>query len=101
MDMVVFLKFLAALIFVLSLMGLLSFALKRIKPSGFSSKSGRRRIEIIEVLPLDVRRRAVLLRRDDTEHLVILSSSGETVVETQIKRSQSDAALPPVGGVLS
>jgi hypothetical protein len=30
------------------------------------------------------RRRLVLLRRDDVEHLVILSPTGETVVETGI-----------------
>jgi len=90
MDYQDYLKFLAALILVLSLMGGLAFILKKLgygQGSILSPKlsKNQKRLKIVEILPLDARRKAVLLQRDDTQHLVLLSSSGETVVETNIK----------------
>ena len=35
-------------------------------------------------MPIDNRRRLVLVRRDDREHLLLLGPQGETVVETNI-----------------
>jgi flagellar protein FliO/FliZ len=35
-------------------------------------------------MPIDPKRRLVLLRRDNVEHLVILGATGETIVETNI-----------------
>jgi len=45
----------------------------------------RRRLGVIEVLPLDGRARLVLLRRDDVEHLVLLGPNGATVIERDIR----------------
>jgi flagellar protein FliO/FliZ len=80
-----YLKFLFALILVLSLMGVLAYVLKRFGLGGERlMPADKRRIRIVEALPLDMRRKAILLRRDDVEHLVIIGASGETVVETNI-----------------
>ncbi len=80
-----YLKFLFALIFVICLMGGLAYVLKRFGYGGPKPvPADKRRLKIVEILPLDARRRAILLRRDDTEHLVILGPTGETVVETNI-----------------
>jgi flagellar protein FliO/FliZ len=86
MEITDYLKFLFALLFVLSLMGGLAYALKYFGFGGTSRMlpADKRRLKIVEVLHLDARHRASLLRRDDREHLVILGSSGETVVETNI-----------------
>lgn len=85
------LKFCAALVFVLALMGGLALGLKKLGlTQGGSAAPGKRRLKIIESLPLDARRRAVILRRDDTEHLVILGPNGETVVETKITPTVHD-----------
>jgi flagellar protein FliO/FliZ len=86
MEISDYLKFLFALLFVLSLMGGLAFALKYFGFGGTSRliPADKRRLKVVEVLPLDARHRAILLRRDDKEHLVILGTSGETVVETDI-----------------
>lgn len=82
-------RFVAALVFVLSLMFGLSIAMRRINEKrGSLMKSSKRRLHIVEIMPLDSRRRAVLLRRDDREHLVILGGNGETVIETGIESPQ-------------
>ena len=91
-----YLRFIAALVFVLALMGLLAFALRRLGLAGPALPAGRnRRLKLIEVLPLDSRRRAVLLERDKKQHLVILGPGGETVVETHIDPPESDVPQNP------
>lgn len=85
-DLPQILKLIAALVFVVSLMGGLAFILKKTGLGGPMPASGNnKRLRLIEVLPLDGRRKLVLLQRDDKQHLVILGASGETVVETDIK----------------
>jgi flagellar protein FliO/FliZ len=81
------------LLFVLSLMGGLAFALKYFGIGGAARliPADKRRLKIVETLPLDARHRAILLRRDNKEHLVILSPTGETVVETGIAVTDSAA----------
>lgn len=87
-----YLKFIAALVFVLALMGGLAYILKRlgIGQGGIISPD-KRRLKVIEVLSLDARRKAMLIQRDDTQHLVLLSPSGESVVETNIKAPKESA----------
>ncbi len=94
-----YLRFLMALIFVLALMGGLYILLKRISSgTGFGgaiASATKRRLKISEVLYLDSRHKAVLLKRDnDTEHLVILGPSGETVVETNITPPSPPSSEP-------
>jgi flagellar protein FliO/FliZ len=78
-------KFFFAFMFVMGLMFLLAYVLKRAGLAGHSMlPGGKRRLKVIEHLPIDHRRRLLLVRRDDREHLLILSPTGETVVETNI-----------------
>jgi flagellar protein FliO/FliZ len=80
-----FLKFIAALVFVLALMGGLALILKKINMSRFQNGiSSKRRLKIKEILPIDAKRRLALIQRDNTEHLVILSANGDTVIESGI-----------------
>jgi flagellar protein FliO/FliZ len=80
----------AALVFVLALMGGMYIVLRKFNlgHTGAVRPPKSRRLTIEEVLPIDSRRKAVLLRRDDKQHLVILSTSGETVIETAIDSPQ-------------
>lgn len=97
MDYTDYLKFFFALILVLCLMGGLAFILKKLgigQGQGMISpkfSKDKKRLKIVEILPLDARRRAMLIRRDQKEHLVIFSATGETVVETNIDASNDDA----------
>ncbi len=46
--------------------------------------SEKRRLKIVESLPLDPRRRLAIIKCDDKEHLVILGQNGETVIASNI-----------------
>jgi flagellar protein FliO/FliZ len=81
-------KFAAALVFVLALMGLLAAALRRFNNLPSLSAPKQKRLKIIESLPLDARRRLVILQRDSRQHLVILGATGETVIESGIESQQ-------------
>lgn len=91
MDASEYLKFMAALLFVLALMGGLALVLKRVGlgKAAFVSMD-KRRLKVLEILPLDARRKAMILSRDGVEHLVILGPSGETLVETNIQAGPAD-----------
>lgn len=82
-----YLRFALSLVFVLGLIGMLA-ALARRAGLGFPAAAlkpgGKRRLSVVEATQLDSRRRLVLVRRDDVEHLLLLSPTAETVVETGI-----------------
>lgn len=85
MDTLLLMKFAAAFIFVIALMLLFSWIMKRLGLAGaVVSNAGKRRLKIVEYMPLDHRRRLVLVQRDDREHLLLLGPQSETVVETGI-----------------
>ena len=82
-----YIRFVVALGFVLGLIGVLAWAARRFRlmPLAESARSGgRRRLAVVEVLALDPRRRLVLVRRDDREHLLLLGSERDAVIETGI-----------------
>ncbi|MEQ8968487.1 MAG: flagellar biosynthetic protein FliO [Azospirillaceae bacterium] len=83
MDLSTYLRFALALIFVLALIGALAFVAKRFGWGGAAptrKPGSRRRLSLVESLPLDAKRRLVLLRCDDTEHLVLIGASQDVVV---------------------
>lgn len=88
-----FLRFAAALVFVIALMGGLALLMKHINAGRYNTIGTRRRLRMREMLALDGRRRLVLIQRDDREHLVILGPNGETVVETGIESPPEDKKL--------
>lgn len=82
------LRFIAALVFVLSLMGGLAFFLKKMGLSnGTALSGGKRRLKIIETLPIDHRRKILLIQRDEAQHLILLGPNSESVIETGIETS--------------
>ena len=83
-----YLRFVLALVFVLALIGLLAVIARRLGvgfPAGVIKSASDRRIGVVEVSPLDSRRKLVLVRRDDVEHLLVLSPTEETVIERNIR----------------
>jgi flagellar protein FliO/FliZ len=91
-----YMRFVIALAFVLALIATLSWAVKRYGVGGREavSRGKSRRLQIVEIKPIDSRHRAVLLRRDDTEHLVLLGPGGDLVIESGIKSHTGAQAGP-------
>jgi flagellar protein FliO/FliZ len=96
MDVINFLHYLVALIFVLALI-CAAFLIKRYgtNPSAFKNglagKLGKwefgtsqRRLAIVETLVLGPKQRLFILRRDDVEHLVLSGPEGASVIESGI-----------------
>jgi len=56
------------------------------------------RIGVVDTMPVDGTRRLVLVRRDDTEHLLLLGTHGDLVIENNIPLAKpedgSGAAAP-------
>ncbi len=92
-DLSQFIKFLLAFVFVLSLMGGLALIMRKLNGNNPVTLPHKKRLRIVEILPLDARRRLVLIRRDDREHLVILGANSETLIESDIESPQNKSAV--------
>lgn len=82
-DPTQYLRFAAALIFVLALIGAAAFALRALGfiQQGAQRRQSQRRLGIVESLMLDARRRLVIVRRDNKEYLLLVSATGETLLD--------------------
>lgn len=89
MDASNYVRFVAALLFVLALIAFATWLAKRFGMGGRVNAVRRadRRLEIVEALTVDAKHRAVLMRRDDIEHLVLLGPATDIVIETGIQAS--------------
>jgi flagellar protein FliO/FliZ len=88
MEFSSYIRFLLALVFVIGLIGVFAVIARRMGlgfPNTVIKKSANRRLSIEEAMPLDGRRKIVLIRRDNTEHLILLGPNSETIVENNIK----------------
>ena len=88
-----YLRFILALIFVLGLIGILAVLARRTGlgfPITAIKSIQSRRLSVVEVTALDGRRRMVLIRRDNIEHLLLISPSSEMLIETNIVANQVD-----------
>ena len=85
-------RLLLALAFVVGLMGGLALLMKKLGLSEntlVKPKDGKKRLKIIETLPLDSRRRIALIERDNEQHLILLGLNGDTIIETNINSTKS------------
>ena len=78
MDIIETSRIIFALIAVLGMIGLCAFIAKRIGLShGGISLAKDKRLTISETLSIDARRRAVIIKCDDQEHLLLLGTTSE------------------------
>jgi len=95
MDLDQIMRGLLALVFVLGLIGGITLLAKRFgftpratlpkrsrRSIGGQKANSGRRLAIVEVLPVDAKRRLVLIRRDDKEHLIMLGADRELLIES-------------------
>ena len=75
-------KFFAAFVFVIGLMLVVAWLVKRAGFAGPILRAGqKRRLAVLESQAIDHRRRLVLVRRDGVEHLLLLGPDHALVVE--------------------
>ncbi|MFN4087547.1 MAG: flagellar biosynthetic protein FliO [Alphaproteobacteria bacterium] len=101
MDFETYLRFLLALLAVLALIGVLAWLARRFGLAGaLVERAGVRvrRLGIVEVLPVDARRRLVLVRRDGVEHLILTGATHDLVIETRISAPAPSSLVPPIPG---
>src|SRR5438876_8032703 len=83
-------RFVVAFVIVLALIGLTFWLIRRFGTSrvGNGAQRGRQpRLAVIDAAPVDGRRRLVLVRRDNVEHLLMIGGPSDIVVEQNIVRA--------------
>jgi len=87
-------RFVGAFVLVVALIFAVAWIAKRLGLGGrIASARGKRRLSVQEVLPLDSKRRLVLVKRDGIEHLLLIGINDDLVVEQGITAPQ-DRATP-------
>jgi hypothetical protein len=83
-------RFVVAFVIVLALIGLTFWLIRRFGTTrvGAAAQRGRQpRLAVIDAAPVDGRRRLVLVRRDNVEHLLMIGGPSDIVVEMNIVRA--------------
>jgi hypothetical protein len=92
------LTFILAFIVVLALIGLAAWLVRRFATNrlGTNTQRGRMpRLAVIDAAAVDGRRRLVLVRRDNVEHLLMIGGPTDIVVEPNIVRAAASRDQPP------
>jgi flagellar protein FliO/FliZ len=92
-EMPLVVRFFLAFLIVLGLIGATAWAVRRFGAGGLrASPRGRQpRLAVIDFASIDARRRLILVRRDNVEHLLIIGGPTDVVIESNIVR----AVAPP------
>jgi hypothetical protein len=97
------LTFFFAFVAVLALIGLAAWLVRRFASNrlGTNVNRGRMpRLAVIDAAAVDGRRRLVLVRRDNVEHLLMIGGPTDVVIESHIVRAaHAREQLPPRGGL--
>src|SRR5438552_2824962 len=83
-------RFVVAFVIVLALIGITFWLIRRFGTArvGAAAQRGRQpRLAVIDAAPVDGRRRLVLVRRDNVEHLLMIGGPSDIVVEQNIVRA--------------
>ncbi|HLZ67195.1 MAG TPA: flagellar biosynthetic protein FliO [Aliidongia sp.] len=86
-------RLVTALVFVLALIGLCAWLLRRFGPTMRLGRPGR--LGLVASIAIDSRRRLLLIRRDQTEHLLLIGGARDLVIETGITASAEPGASTP------
>src|SRR4029079_13687863 len=82
-------KFFIAFAIVLVLIGLTAWLVRRFGSSrlGGSARGRQPRLAVIDAASVDGRRRLVLIRRDNVEHLMMIGGPNDLIIEPNIMRA--------------
>jgi flagellar protein FliO/FliZ len=92
----------AVFLFAIALIALAAWGVKAFFSNGGSSsgflRSRERRLGLVETYSLDARRKLMLVRRDDKEHLLLVGGPVDLLLETGIEGRRP--LEPPLEGVI-
>ncbi len=90
-------NFVIAFVVVLVLIGAATWMVRRFGASGLdaSSRGRQPRLAVIDAAAVDGRRKLVIIRRDNVEHLLMIGGPTDVVVETNIVRAGSAVREAP------
>ncbi|HEY6831763.1 MAG TPA: flagellar biosynthetic protein FliO [Pseudolabrys sp.] len=94
-------RFFIAFLVVLALIGVTAWLVRRFgatRLGGGAARGRQPRLAVIDAATVDARRRLVLIRRDNVEHLLMIGGPTDVVVESNIVRA-AGAAREPARGV--
>jgi hypothetical protein len=96
-EMPLAVRFFLAFLIVLGLIGAAAWAVRRFGSARFTGAvRGRQpRLAVIEYATVDARRRLLLVRRDNVEHLMMIGGPSDVVVEANIVRAAPAAVREP------
>jgi len=89
-------KFVIAFVVVLGVIGAGFYLWKRFgsgRPAAAGPRGRQPRLSVTDFADVDGRRRLILIRRDDVEHLVMIGGQSDVVIESNIGRA-APAAIP-------
>ncbi len=95
MEFTDLLRYVAALLMVLALIGGAGLAVRRFGMPGVVRPGALRRLAVVETLMIGPRQRLFLISRDGVEHLVMAGPEGQVVIESGI---ESGIVPPPAPG---
>lgn len=90
-DVASWLQYVVALLFVILLLLAAAWLFRSLRGIGFRSSAARGRqprLQVMDSAPVDGRRRLLLIRRDNVEHLIMIGGPSDIVVEQTIFRGQ-------------
>jgi len=94
-------RFFIAFIVVFALIGVIAWLVRRFGAGALGSSGTRGRaprLAVIEAGAVDGRRKLVLIRRDNVEHLIMIGGPTDIVIEPNIVRGQSAREVAPARG---
>ncbi|MBI1263093.1 MAG: hypothetical protein GC184_15350 [Rhizobiales bacterium] len=85
-------RFIAALVFIIGLIGLCAYAARRLglANGGWHPTSAPKRLAIVEVKAIDAKHRLLLIRRDGKEHLILMGEQN-LLIESGIDAPEPEA----------
>jgi len=96
MDTALYLRSAAVLVLVLGLIVAMVWAFRRFGFGGLALRPmTRRRLAVVESLPIDAKRRLLLVRRDGAEHLLLVGGGADLVVESAAAPAPSQEESRP------
>jgi hypothetical protein len=94
-EMPLALRFFIAFVIVLALIGAAAYLVRRFGATALNAAVAARgrqpRLAVIDAATIDGRRRLVLIRRDNIEHLIMIGGPTDVVIEPNIVRAASTA----------